>query len=450
MIRFLLISAVDHQRYIEVHHPSLGLGYIASSLRQRFGNLIKFKVVNGCVEDNIKTFQPDIVGITSTSRDYNIAKEYAAIIGQAKLPVIIGGAHITFMPTTITEDMIVGIDGEGEKTILDLMCCFLVKGKFDKSELYDIDGVFFKDNGGLVKTKQRKLIRTLDDVPLPARDLLDISKSAHMLTSRGCPYHCVFCSTARLTRNQSRYTSPAYAVNEMEVLYKDYGVEYITTYDDLFAVDSKRLIEMQELLVKRNLIGKFRMAVNIRADFITDEMAEVLSQMNVDVVALGTESGCQRTLDYLKSGTLNVEDNAKAIDILKRHRLIPYCSFIFGSPNEDYEDIMETVAFIKNNNVNYFDLCILTPYPGTPIWDYALSRGIVSDDMDWSRLDFYYTANPVFLSEKLALTDIIKVCDKLYHRKARHKLRVNLLLGLKHPRLFIRLIFGKVKGALNI
>lgn len=431
--KLLLVKAVDSQKPLDVQHPALGFGYVASSLREVFGDRITFKVIGGDPGESIKAFQPDIIGITSVSKNYGIAKEYAAIARLLNIPVIIGGVHISFMPQTLTQDMAVGIDGEGEGTIIDLMSSFIANGKFEQSELRDIDGIIFRNNGELVTTKPRDLIKPLEDIPYPARDLLDIHKSAHMLSSRGCPYSCAFCSTARYTRHQVRYAAPEYVVDEIELLYTKYRVEHITIYDDLFAMNGKRVVKIQELLGRRNLIGKFGISVNIRPNFITDALAEVLCQMNVKVVALGVESGCQKTLDYLKSGGLTVEQNATAIRILKQHHIIPYCSFIVGSPDEDWASVMETVKFIEDNGIYYFDMGILTPYPGTPIWDDALSCGLVGDDMDWRRLDFHLTSTPLVLAKHLQLKDMVALHAKLEIRKRHHLNMVNMLLAIRHP-----------------
>ena len=273
----------------------------------------------------------------------------------------------------------------------------------------------------------------MDDIPYPARDLLEIHKSAHMLSSRGCPYHCAFCSATRQTGNQTRYATAEYVADEIENIYSNYGIEYLTIYDEMFAMDCKRVIKIQELLAAQNLLGRFRIAVNIRSDYITDELAEVLYQMNVDVVALGTESGSQKTLDYLKSGSLTVEDNANAIRILKKHRIRPYCSFIIGSPDETLSDLMETVKFIKDNGVYWFDVSILVPFPGTAVWYYALLAGRVSDDMDFTRLDFYIKPNSVNLSKHLSLEDMVEIRSKLMARKAQYLYRYNLMRAIIHP-----------------
>ncbi|TET44403.1 MAG: hypothetical protein E3J66_00870, partial [Dehalococcoidia bacterium] len=223
-IRMLMVECAYSTPAIESQHPPLGFGYIASSLRKEFGDTFKFKVIKSNLTSGIKSFQPDIVGISSVSKNYTLAKEHAGTARKAGLPVIIGGVHISFMPQTLTGDMDVGVVGEGEKTIVDLMASFMANNGFEKSELLDIEGIMFRDSGNLKITKPRELIRPLDSIPYPARELLEIKKHTSMLSSRGCPYKCAFCSTARLTGNQARYASAEYVADEIEMIHRQYEV----------------------------------------------------------------------------------------------------------------------------------------------------------------------------------------------------------------------------------
>ena len=415
-VKLLLVNAINSEAPDRLH-PPLGLAYIAASLRK---DDIECRIINGNSDYEIRSFKPDIVGITSVSRNYNIAKSHAAIAKHYNIPVIIGGIHISMLPETMTDDMDIAVIGEGENAIRDLVWWYREHG-------------FFPDR----TVESRELIKPLDSIPFPARDLLNIGKNASMITSRGCPYNCAFCSTSRYTRNQVRYHSAGYVVLEMEKIYHAYHPDYITIYDDLFAMDTERVIKIQEYMGKVNLIGKFNIAVNTRANFITDELAEVLHDMNVKVVALGVESGCQKTLDYLKSGGITVEDNARAVQILKKHHITPYCVFIIGSPDETVEDMMETIRFIKDNNIRHYDINVLTPYPGTPVWDYALSCGLVSNDMDWSKLDYHINKEPIILSEHISRQDMGYMLAGVATRREIDRKWRSLRSVIKHPYKYI-------------
>jgi anaerobic magnesium-protoporphyrin IX monomethyl ester cyclase len=430
-MRFLMVNAVHDPKPGAPPHSSLGMGYVASSLRRTFGNGITFKVIDGDMAAGIKSFQPDLVGISSMSRNWGAAKECARIAKQAGLPVIVGGVHITELPQTLTSDMDVGIICEGELATLELLEMFQWFGALRPAALEFISGIVYWDGDELKTTEPRALIQDLDTVPYPARDLLPITTPTNMLTSRGCPFDCAFCATAHFSRNQTRYASADYVVGEIEQMRHEYGARHITIYDDLFATKTDRVVAIQQGLARKNLLRGLSFSVNIRADLITDEMAEILHAMNVKVLAFGAESGCAETLAYLKSGSASVETNAQAIRILRRHHIRPYCAFIIGSPHEDMAGAMQTVRFIEDNRLNDFDLFLMTPYPGTRIWDYAVGRGLVSEDMDWPQLDMHLNSNPLIISEKMTLVEIQQVTYLMDARKRRHYRRIKWWIIIK-------------------
>jgi len=444
--RFLMVNAVYGRNPKATPYTSLGLGYIASTLRRQFGKTIIFKVVDGNLSEWIKAFKPDIVGISSMSKNYGVAVEHARVAKQANLPVIMGGVHITELPQTFTKNMDVGIVCEGERTIVDVMMAFLSSGSLSPADLKGIYGIIYWDGDELIQAPERTLIKPLDWIPYPARDLVPVLPHTNILTSRGCPYNCAFCATSHYTRNQVRYASPEYVVGEIESLYRDHQVKYITVYDDQFAMSKDRVVKIHDLLASRNLIGKIGYSVNIRADFITDGLAEIFHSMNVQVVAFGAESGHQETLTYLKSGGITIEDNARAIQILKRHHIKPYCAFILGAPYETKQQAMETIEFILGNDLDDFDFFMMTPYPGTAIWDYAKERGLVSDDMDWSRLDMYVNSEPLAISEKMTLDEILEVKGLLADRKRKYLRKAEIkMIARTLPQILLRKVIAKMK-----
>ena len=213
--KFLLINAIDISKTLQTSLPPLSLGYLVSSLRSGFGSgLIDFKITDRNVKEEIRRFKPDIVGITAVSQNYNYAIEYAKIAKKRKTPVIIGGTHISVLPTTLTKDMDVAVIGEGEAAIKELFSVFLKKKKFSPTELRKIKGLAFWDKRKVVQTEKRTPIIPMDVIPLPARDLMKIEKCTHVFSSRGCPYRCVFCASSRFW-NTTRIFSAKYVVNEI-------------------------------------------------------------------------------------------------------------------------------------------------------------------------------------------------------------------------------------------
>lgn len=446
---WLFINAVDKTRSVQVFLPPLGLGYLASSLRKSFGdNFIKFKIVNDCVEEEIKRFKPDIVGISSVSQNYNIAAKYAKITKKYKLPVIIGGTHITALPLSLTKDMDVGIIGEGEETIVDLVNHYNTeKGRFDSKKLKNINGIIFRKNGKLVLTKKRKIIDPLDKIPMPARDLLTINNPTYMFTSRGCPYRCSFCASSRFW-GKVRFFSAEYVVNEIKHLFENYNVDQIDFWDDLFIVDRKRLEKIFLLLKKEKLLGRLSFGCSVRSNLVDEQLVKLLSKMNFKRVSMGLESASPRILKYLKGETISVANHTNAINILKKYKIEPSASFIIGSPTETKREIIKTLDFIKKSQLRGFAVNILTPFPGTPVWEYAKKKGLVSEKMDWNILDVDFAKNhqkAVILSEKISRDDLYQLFLKF---KIEEKRKL-IIYGLKNPLKALKYLTGEIKRKLS-
>lgn len=442
--RFLLINAIDITKSLQTSLPPLSLGYLVSSLRSKFGqDLIDFKIVDRDIKNEINIYKPDIVGITSVSQNYNYAMQYAKIAKKHKVPVLIGGTHITVLPTTLAKDMDVAVIGEGEEAIKELFSIYLDKGRFDKKDLVKVKGLAFWDGKKLVQTEKRAPITKMDTIPNPARDLMRIEKCTHVFSSRGCPYRCVFCASSRFW-NSTRFFSAKYVVAEVKYLYDHFGVREIDFWDDLFIVSKSRVKEIVSLLRKEKLLGKISFSCAVRSNLINGSMARLLKIMNVKWVSMGLESGNLRILNYLKGDTINIKDHVRAIRIFKKYGIEPSASFIIGSPTETREEIMQTFKFIKDSKLRGFGVYVLTPLPGTPIWEYAKEREMVNEKMDWSTLNVEFLENhkeAIILSETLTRDELYRLIMMF---KAEQKKRF-LIDFIKHPVNILRLIYHQTK-----
>ncbi len=445
--KILFINAIDYMRRVETSYPPLGFGYLASALRDAFGHShFEFRVVDRDVENTIRLFTPDIVAITAVSPNFNRAVAYARIAKQYGLPVIMGGVHISALPSSLTDDMNVGIIGEGERTIVDLLHIFEDESCLHPDALYRVQGIVYKQNGTYVITPQRPPVTPLDQISMPARDLLTFPHMS-ILTSRGCPYRCVFCS-ASCFWGGIRFFSPEYVVHELTHILENYQVpdHIIIIWDELFIADKQRLRDIVNLMEKNGLLGKFKFWCHARANLVTDEVAELLNQMGVRMVNMGFESCSPPILKYYKGPTVSIRDHENAIRTLKRHGIVPEASFIIGAPQETRADFLRTIQFMKKYQLKA-ELYLLTPVPGTPLWDYALQKGLVSEEMDWGVLQtFRITAgdgseaerencwnNAVILSETLTRKEIFDLYQ-LFERERKQIVRKkNLIRALKHP-----------------
>ncbi|MFH1114627.1 MAG: radical SAM protein [Pseudomonadota bacterium] len=404
MRRILFVNATDPLSETENRYRPLWPAYLAAYAENVIGRgQLDFRFATEEISKELHGYRPDLVAIGSVTQNFGYALDYARICRNHGLPVVVGGPHVSLLPETISENMDVGCIGEGEQTFTSLLELFLNEGGLKRQELAGIDGLVFRDNGEIVKTRPRDLIRKLDEIPHPKRDVVGYDRDSYIVSSRGCPYKCAYCASAQFWKTY-RFASAEYIVDEIVELI-GHGSSIIRFNDDLFAVNRLRLGKMIKLLSHRGFLGKVRFSVSCRANLVTEELVSLLKQLNVVSVTMGLESGSDRVLKTLKNGA-SVEHNRKALRLFKDAGIQANAFFIIGAPDETESEIHETYNFVGNNPVGFFDVFLLQPLPGTALWDYALEHGLVSNTtMDWSRLRIDARSNmtdAVVLSKELS------------------------------------------------
>lgn len=428
--RILFINAINYLREVESRYPSLAFGYLIACLQREFGEgAFEYKVIDRDVPNEIAGFKPHVVCLSSVTQNFNRVKLYAKIAKQEHgLPVIVGGIHITEIPENLTQDMDVGVIGEGELKLVNLMKIFQEGRGLPPEELAKVEGIIYWKDGEKVKTPAQELVPDIATLPLPAREYLSgIGRHTYMFTSRGCPYRCQFCASTRFYQTV-RWHPAERVVEEIEHLIERYNVNLITFYDDLFAANRKRMKELGILFKERGISGRVRFTINGRANIVDQELCDLMKEMGVASVNMGLESGCQKTLNYLKGG-VKVEQNWNAVQLLKKNKIFASGSFIIGCPYETKEDILETFRFFKKVPLSVTDVYILMPLPGTPVWHHALERGLVSNDMDWDKINIRFNEKAILMSEVLSYDEL----KKLYKMFLSERF-LKLVKGIpKHP-----------------
>jgi len=398
--------------------PPLGLAYLASVLRKEHKvKIIDSATLNYTLEDlrrELKSFNPDIVGITSVTPSIYKAYAVAKVAKEVRedCTVVIGGPHVTFLPKeTLKECRYIDIvvKGEGEETIKEL-----TKAIEKNGSLEEVRGITFRKNGLIRDNEPRPFIKDIDSIPFPSRDLLPMDlyqfngvKYTTVLTSRGCPFGCSFCSSSRLFGGYWRGRSPENVIEELKIIREDYKIRDIELMDDTFTLNRKRAEEICDRIVKEGL--DIAWSASSRVDTINRKLAEKMRRAGCWIIYLGIESGNQKILDSIgKKITLNQAE--KAVKIVKKAGIQVLGSFILGFPEDTIQTIKQTINFAKKLSLDYAQFSILTPYPGTPIFDYAVKNGLLLTK-DWSK---YTVIDPVMKLKNLTARQLKLLLQKAY------------------------------------
>jgi len=398
--------------------PPLGLAYLASMIREehdvRIVDSLAEEFAYKDVEKVIKRYDPDVIGITSTTSmipDAYIVAKMAKRINE-NVKVVMGGPHVTFVPKRTFEecpyvDFIVR--GEGEITFKELIDA-LEKNK-DPSNIL---GLSINLGDKVKNNPPRPLIKDVDTIPMPSYDLLPIEKYqvngvrfGTVMTSRGCPFNCAFCSSSLQFGKKWRGHSDSRVIEELKYLYEKYGIREIEFLDDTFTLNRKRAIRIAERIRKEGL--DISWSGSSRVDIFTEEVAEAMKKGGCHTIFFGIESGSQKTLDFIGKG-ITPEQSVSAVKKAKRHEISALGAFVIGFPEETKEDIKKTIKLSKKVGVDFAQFTIATPYPGTRLWKYALARKLILT-FDWRK---YTTLDPVMKLKNFTAQQITKLFQKAY------------------------------------
>lgn len=369
----------------------LGIGYIGAVLEKA---ALEVKIFDAPpmrwglakIVSEAKNFSPDFIGISCATVDFNKAVKLAKTLKKTlNSPIIIGGPHVTAMPDEVMKFSCfdVGVIGEGEETITELIST-LIKN----SDLKKVAGIVFRQGKKITKTSPRPYIQNLDNLPLPARNLMPPFSSYHptpatykkfpvatMITSRGCPYHCSFCFRG-VFGNRWRFRTPKSVVSEMETLISKFGAGEIRVWDDTFNADPERAKEICRLIIRKGL--KFSWTCLGRVNLIDKELLALLKKAGCWQISYGIESGNEKVLASINKG-ITKKMVKEVIEATYQAGIQSLGFFILGLPGETEETMRETIDFAKSLPLNAANFTIATPYPGTDLWYLAKKEGFLKN-----------------------------------------------------------------------
>ena len=382
-IQCLFVNAPFH--FLTEPFPPLGIAYMAAVLEKEGAHvhIVDAQVDKRDISAVVEDISPDIVGITCVTSTYNDAVIIAQEIREIYEGLLLmGGPHVTFQDSqALFEAPIdVVVRGEGEQTILEL-ADHVKKGR----KLDTIRGITFSKGRSIVQTGERDTIH-LDDLPLPARHLLPMSeygktsRETHILTSRGCPYGCIFCTCTALSKGKVRHRTPQYVLDEVDHVIDSYAFDRINFFDDTFTLSESVVKKLCKGLKERNV----KWSCETRIDRVTQELIEEMGDSGCYRIFFGAESGNQELLNSLRKGT-HVDRIKTVMTWCRENNIVAVPSFMLGLPLDTEKSINETIAFASSLPCEVIWFFCLTPFPGTPIFEKASEYGITIKVHDFSK-----------------------------------------------------------------
>ncbi len=377
----------------------LGIGYIAAYLRKYGNHDVRMyepeaqRLNHADIARIIKTFAPDVIGLTCTTPNFARAVELARICKiNSGAKVVLGGVHASAMPEFIMEKYPDLIDcvvvGEGEITMLELVNAYQAS-----SGVETIKGTVYAKAGEVIRNENRPFIENLDSIPFPARDLIPQAfftpnlhnaryrNCATILTSRGCPFNCSFCASRLVSGRKYRTHSVEYILKEMEMLKKNYKIRQLLITDDTFTIDRNRLEEICRGMIDRRLrLAWFCFG---QVGTVNRELLKLMKKAGCYSIGFGVESSDETTLKKMGKPILPVKAK-ETIKIANSLGLKTQAFYIIGSPGETKEQINKTVKFSREVGSTLAFYNMLVPFPGTRDFDYFFSETPL-EDIDWEK-----------------------------------------------------------------
>jgi radical SAM superfamily enzyme YgiQ (UPF0313 family) len=404
-------------------YPPLGLLYIAAVLK-REGHSVRVMDANleraskDMLTQRIEDNKPDVVGITMSSLQVGTAYETAFIAKQVmgnKTTVIVGGAHPTALPEQTLQEcpaIDIVVVGEGEVTIIQL-----TKALQNDQELSDVQGIVYRKQNDIAISNPRPRLIDLDSLPFPAYEFAPLQKyfrnqateiyrpSLAVITSRGCPFRCVFCSNP-VWKGKTEFRSAQNVVDEIQWLYEKFAIKEVYFHDDTFNICPKRVEKICNEIMLRRLHHKIVWRAECRANkgFVTEALFSLMKGAGCWAVFFGVESGNQKILRLInKSVTLKEVRNAFLL--AKATGLKTGGFFMIGNIGENEFTIKDTIEFAKSLNPDYSCFSVATPYPGSELFDrLGNGRNAVPN---WSISDDRKT--PILRTDFLSLQDLSRL-----------------------------------------
>lgn len=335
---------------------------------------------------------PKIVGITiitiNSYRAYELAKLIKKIDNEYL--IVLGGIHATVLPEECLNNTEVDIvvRGEGEQTLSELVKCVTDGIDYKKAK-----GISYKDDGSIVHNQKRELI-DLNLIPPFPYDLFDSTYEFYRdfgttISSRGCPYDCIFCSQRAISGQKYRFAPNERVLSEIDMLINKYRQKKIWFMDDNFLVNKNRALSLINSIIERGFHKKAGFVAEMRGESVTEDILKKMKEANFLVASFGMETCSQRLLDLINKNE-KVEDNIRAIEMAHKAGIGTSATFIFGLPTETRKERLETARLARKIPLDDARFNVAVPYPGTKLFEIAKKEKRLSIRPAWSNFNVQF------------------------------------------------------------
>jgi len=324
--------------------------------------------------------------------------------------------------------------GEGELTLEEVM-----KAHFDGGDFGGIPGLIWRAKDGTVirNPGQMPLIEDLDALPMPAYDLLDLTKYwrlqsmppvarrhyISLVSSRGCPYQCMWCH--KIFGKRFRGHSAERIVDEIQYFTRKYGIDDVEFLDDIFNMDRERVIEVADEVHRRNLHLRLALPNAVRTDILTDEVVSALASMNLYWCSFALETGSPRLQEYTGK-RLNIPKFLSGVELCVKKRIFANGFAMLGFPTETEEEMQMTIETMAHSRLHTASFFTVTPFPNTRLYQIVKERFP-------ERLDKIHYGDTNFAMARVNLSDVPDEVLFGYQRKANRQFFLN-------PRRILRIV----------
>ena len=407
-------------------YPSMGLAYVAAAaeLDGHDVRILDAEATGLSFEDiraEVKIFQPDVIGMqtfcANLPRCYEIAEIAKSVSREIK--IVLGGVQSTLFPEDQLQNNNIDfvVLGEGEVTFRNLVSTLQRKDSVEK-----VAGIMYRNSSGSVfRTQPRRLIGNIDEIPFPALHLFPMDKyhsssqvrgnrTLHLITSRGCPFRCSYCSGDLIFGRTFRFRSPQKVVEDLLRMISEFKIDGIQFYDETFTVNRKRVFELCDAMDAAGI--KLPWACFTRVDCIDEALLVRMKQSGCYQIFFGVETGVPRLLEMINKGT-TLDQARSAFKLTRKIGIETVASFMLTLPTETVEETWQSVRFGIELDPDYVYWLTFVPYPGNELAEIASQTGhIINDDPTT-----YNVFNEiVYVPEGRSVTEIKQSVAKAYRK----------------------------------